>query len=362
MKQIILAHLRKYPLMQAADMVKLLYQSEFAGGHLIADTAKSLDRIEAECAVSRSLTAQEAFEDIGSGLCRLHLGAIPALGLRPKTVNGFFIASANLVKGSITRLNNKLDLLLECCQNGTLPFDAKHTEAYLREYRALGCPPVSHSAQYRAAYAPAYRVVRSAYRHYIEVFRRIDALLDEKQTVCVAIDGNSGAGKSSLAALVSDVYDCNVFHMDHFFLPAARKTDARLAEAGGNVDYERFRSEVVSGIKSRKPFEYCVYNCQSGMLSKPVRVTPKNLSIVEGGYSLHPGFGLSYDLTIFLKTGGTVQRERILNRNGAAMLTRFVSEWIPLENKYFELLRVPQQCDIVYDAQFMLDEYCQPCI
>jgi dephospho-CoA kinase len=357
MKQIMLAHLRKFPLMQAADMVKLLYQSEFAGGHLIADTAESLDRIEAECTVSRSLAIEDAFEDIGGGLCRLYLGAMPALGLRPETVNRLFVATANVANGSMLRLDGKLKMLLECCQNGTLPFDAKHTEAYLREYRALGCPPVSHSAQYRSAYAPAYRVIRAAYRHYIEVFRCIDALLDIKRTVCVAIDGNSGAGKSTLAALVAGVYDCNVFHTDHFFLPEARKTAARLAEAGGNVDSERFHGEVSAGIKSRAPFDYRVYDCQSGMLSEPVRVTPKKLSIVEGVYSLHPALDMSCDLTIFLKTGGTAQRERILQRNGKAMLARFENEWIPLENKYFEMMRIPQRCDIVYDAQFMLDEY-----
>ena len=33
MKEILLAHLKQYPQMQLQDVVKLLYQSEFGGGH-----------------------------------------------------------------------------------------------------------------------------------------------------------------------------------------------------------------------------------------------------------------------------------------------------------------------------------------
>ena len=48
----------------------------------------------------------------------------------------------------------------------------------------------------------------------------------------VAIDGNSGAGKSTLAALIADVYDCNLFHMDDFFLRPEQRTEERLKETG----------------------------------------------------------------------------------------------------------------------------------
>jgi len=41
------------------------------------------------------------------------------------------------------------------------------------------------------------------------------------------------------------------------------------------------------------------------------------------------------------------QRERILRRNGEAMLQRFVTEWIPLEKAYFEACAVRDCCQIV---------------
>lgn len=388
MKDLMLAHIHKYPDMQITDMVKLLYQSEFAGGHMIAtpptrcvagdpgtttptvhtpgapefNTAESLARLEAECVALPPIPAGDAFEDIGGGLCRIYLGAMPALSLEPRTVNRLFIATARAVKGSPTQFEKKLNLFLKCCESGELPFDTAEAEAYLRKYRAQGCPPISHSAGYHAAYAPAYRVIKKEYARFIKLFRRIDALPDSKASVSVAVDGNSGAGKSTLSGLLTEVYDCNVFHTDDFFLPAERKTAERLAQPGGNVDYERLRGEVIAGLISGGAFEYRRYDCHSGRLSAPVRATPKRLNIIEGVYSLHPALAMAYDLKVFLKTGGAIQRQRISKRSGEALLKRFADEWIPLENRYFSALRIPEMCDIILDAELMLDEFGGACI
>lgn len=351
MKELMLRHFRRYSAMQIQDMVKLLHQSEFAGGHMVADAAESLRRLEKECRSLPPGVAAEAFEDIGGGLCRLHLRELPALGVSPATVNRLFVATAATVKGSPERFAEKLGAFVSLCRSGALPLDAVEAAAYIRTYLEQGCPPVSHSDAYRAAYKPAYRVVKAAYCRYIELFRRIDALLERKAGVNVAIDGNSGAGKSTLASLISEVYDCNVFHTDDFFLPPERKTPARLSQPGGNVDYERLRDEVIAGILSGGTFGYRRYNCRTGELSAPVLVTPRRLNVVEGVYSLHPALGSIFDLKVFLKAGGDVQKRRILERSGAELLRRFEEEWIPLENRYFTELHIMESCDLVFSAQ-----------
>ena len=362
MKKVMLSHIIKYPLMQPADMVKLLFQSEFAGGHLISNPAASLARLTDECRDAAPRTAADAFEPIGCGLCRLHLGALPALGISPQTVSRLFAATANTVIGTSKRFGEKLDSFLACCRTGELPFDITEAEAYVRDYRALGCPPVSHSDTYRIAYSPAYRIVKEAHFWYTDVFRRIDALLNEKPSVTIAIDGNSGAGKSTLAALLEEVYDCNVFHTDDFFLPPERKTAGRLAEPGGNVDYERLRDEIAGGLKSGRPFEYRRYDCRTGTLGDPVPVPSKRLNVIEGVYSLHPALDLAYDLSVFLKADGEAQLVRIRVRSGDDLLKRFEHEWIPLENCYFNRFRIEQKCSIVYDCKFSLDENMAQCI
>ena len=174
---------------------------------------------------------------------------------------------------------------------------------------------------------------------------QIDALLAGKERVLVAIDGNCGAGKTTLGGILAAHYGCNLFHMDDFFLRPEQRTPGRYAEAGGNVDYERFREEVLLPLTAGKPFSYRPFNCKSLTLSEPISVVPGKLSIIEGSYSLHPFFGDPYDLKVFLSVDPKLQRQRIMERP-AFLHRRFFEEWIPMENRYFEAFRIPGKCDI----------------
>ena len=84
--------------------------------------------------------------------------------------------------------------------------------------------------------------------------KKIDELLTQKDMVIVAIDGKCTSGKTTLASKLAQIYDCNVFHMDDFFLRPEQRTPERFAEVGGNVDYERFQEEVLLPLKTGKAF------------------------------------------------------------------------------------------------------------
>lgn len=182
---------------------------------------------------------------------------------------------------------------------------------------------------------------------YPELLARIDDLLEKKHTVIVAIDGNSGSGKSSLAKELESIYDSNVFHMDHFFLRPEQRTPERMKEVGGNVDYERFKEEVLDNIRKNIEFKYQIYDCKVGRLTDYIKVSPKKLNIIEGVYSMHPSLRGEYDLKIFMSIDAELQKQRILQRSGEYMLKRFLQEWIPLENLYFSEMRIAEICDIV---------------
>ena len=175
---------------------------------------------------------------------------------------------------------------------------------------------------------------------------QIDDLLKEKEFVVIAIEGNCTAGKTTLAARLAEVYDCNIFHMDDFFLRPEQRTEERYNEIGGNVDYERFREEVLLPLKSGKDFSYRPFNCKTFTFCAPVEVTRKKLNIIEGSYSMHPFFHNPYDLRILLTVDPQLQKKRICMRP-AFLQESFFTKWIPMENRYLEHYAQTFQPDIV---------------
>lgn len=156
--QILRDHAARYPLMAPTDAVKLVYQNEFGGGHLIADPAAFFRRLRKEYAETPKDPQGLLWEDIGNGLVRVHLGVLPEKDL--EALGQAFIRSAALHKGTVEAFREKLALLRQSAREGIFSFSSEDLDAYLEEYARAGFPPVSHSSQYRAAYAPAYRIVR----------------------------------------------------------------------------------------------------------------------------------------------------------------------------------------------------------
>lgn len=182
------------------------------------------------------------------------------------------------------------------------------------------------------------------------IFEEVKKLVDKKEAVIIAIDGRCGSGKTSLAAKISEKFDCNVFHMDDFFLPFEMKTKKRLAEPGGNVHYERFEEEVLKWLLRHENVSYRQYNCSKGALGEPIYVDFKKLTIVEGSYSMHPVLRNAYDYSIFLTLDKEAQLERIRRRNGEEKLRAFLDKWIPLEEHYFSALDIQSQCNVIFDT------------
>lgn len=180
---------------------------------------------------------------------------------------------------------------------------------------------------------------------FLLLLQRIDGMLQRKTPVLVAIDGNSAAGKSTLAAQLKFIYACNVFHMDDYFLQPFQRTQERLIEPGGNVDYLRFKEEVLQPLLIGKPFSYRPYQCATQELAGEVPVEPRHLNIIEGVYALHPHLSEAYDLKVFMEIEAEEQSRRLLKRS-KEMYTRFMQEWIPMENQYFTTLQIASQCDL----------------
>ena len=161
LKAILITHAKRYPLMQPTDAVKLIYQNEFGGGHLIRDEQACLNYLRREYADLEKDPTAPLYEDIGNGIVRANLAAVKPEDL--EQLGRAFIDSAAKHKGTMDRFLNKLEVLRKLANEGVFNFDTNALNAYLSEYEAAGYPAVSHSPEYRQAYKPAYRIIRKAY-------------------------------------------------------------------------------------------------------------------------------------------------------------------------------------------------------
>ena len=220
---------------------------------------------------------------------------------------------------------------------------------FLTEYEAAGRPLLSHSEAYRAAYHPAYRVLPDWLALYLPLLARIEARLASGTLTILGIDGRCGAGKTTLAGILSNLYKCSVIHMDQFFLPRQVATPERLAQPGGNVDSERFLYELAPRLRENGPLRYRAYHCGTGEYA-PLELERTPLIVVEGTYSLHPSHAGLYDCTAFLTVPPEVQLARLAQRESSTQLARFRNEWIPLEEAYFNAFAIARGAALVFDT------------
>lgn len=160
----------------------------------------------------------------------------------------------------------------------------------------------------------------------------------------IALEGRCASGKSTIADNLSQY---TIIHMDDFFLPRIRKTPARMAEVGGNIDYEL----VLSTIEKLKDsinnhldkLEFEIFDCATqSYLTKQIII--KDKIILEGVYSSHYHFNDLIDYVIYLKVDKEVQYERISKRRMAQM---FFNEWMKYEELYFEKYNITEKADLI---------------
>lgn len=159
LSQVLLDHAKRYSLMQPVDAVKLIYQNEFGGGHLVSDVQAFWRYLKAEYAAIEKDPNMPKAIPIGNHTVRVHLNALTEAEL--EALGHRFLADAQHPKGEMAVFLQKLDILRQLTKDGIFCFTCNELEAYLEPYIASGCPMVSHSDVYRRNYHPAYRIIIS---------------------------------------------------------------------------------------------------------------------------------------------------------------------------------------------------------
>lgn len=157
LESILRTHAWRYPLMQPRDAVKLIYQNEFGGCHLIRDEQACLNYLRREYDMIVKDASMPLYEDIGNGVVRVNMAAVKEEDL--ERLGKDFIRSAANHKGNLDSFLRKLEVLNKLTAQGVFSFGSSDLDTYLVEYEKAGYPVVSHSAEFRESYRPAYRII-----------------------------------------------------------------------------------------------------------------------------------------------------------------------------------------------------------
>ena len=154
-------HGEMYPKMEPTDAVKLIYQQEFGGGHMIRNEKSCMEYLQAEYAQVPHDPRQDLYEAIGNDIIRVNLAALDRQKL--ESLGRAFLVSAREICGDHNRFLKKLEVLCKLTAENTFSFDTAALADYLKDYAAAGYPAVSHSPVYREHYRPAYRIILAKY-------------------------------------------------------------------------------------------------------------------------------------------------------------------------------------------------------
>lgn len=183
-----------------------------------------------------------------------------------------------------------------------------------------------------------------------------------KQPLLIAIDGLTGAGKTTLALELQKLDPImQLAEMDSFFLPLKKRSRFHFHKsAHEEYDYERIISQVLLPFQKRIPAFYNKYNWVTDMIeSENCEIKPDRTLILDGTTSLHPALqnAVKFDCCIWVESPAEIRHERAKKRDdkivgklgGYNEKTKdyFVKEWIPMENTYFRDYRPDKKADII---------------
>ena len=313
MNSFIKYHLNKYKEMSTQDIVKLLYQNHFGPGHFIENKNSVINYYTNELKASNINSNENLYEHIGNNFIRLNIFPYNNMFNNDNIINFFY-------ESSLFDFNNN-ELKLSFINNlKNIPNDG-----FLDSYQYAN---VHHTIKYNQLYMPHYRVINTKFLTLEMKTKQLQNYIDShKEFTIFALEGKCASGKTTIA---NNLINVSIIDVDDFFLKQDKKTPSRLNEVGGNIDYDLYL-ECIKKIKPNQTITYTIFDCMS-QTYKEKTIEIKNNVLLTGVYSYHPLVRKYIDKLCLLLVSDEDQLKILRQRT---LFDRFINEWVPLENKYY---------------------------
>lgn len=174
------------------------------------------------------------------------------------------------------------------------------------------------------------------------------------RVIVVALDGRSGAGKTSLATDVASNVDAAVVHGDDFYrdmLDVDRRALSPVQGVDRYFDHQRLRQEALEPLVRRQAARFGCFNWMEGAgLTRPVTVEARDIVVVEGVYSARPEFDDLLDLKVLVEVSDHIREHR--RRARPRTVSRedpqsWDTRWEAAERVYFDTIRPRTAFDLI---------------
>jgi uridine kinase len=169
------------------------------------------------------------------------------------------------------------------------------------------------------------------------------AAVDGRQgTRWIGVDGKGATGKTSLATRIAAVLPGSVIvHIDDFARPDLR-----------GWERDRFVHQILQPLLAGQPGRYERWDFDRNVGAEWHTVPVGVPVVVEGVSATDVRLGVPWDFTIWIEVPYETRLARILERDGPAMMDRWLTDWMPSEDAYEEEQRPQDRVDLVYRPPF----------
>jgi uridine kinase len=166
----------------------------------------------------------------------------------------------------------------------------------------------------------------------------VEAVGGREGTRWIGVDGKGATGKTTLAGHIAAALPGSVVvHIDHFARPDVR---------GWELD--RFVRQVLEPLLAGQQGRYQRWDFERNVGAE-WRTVPVGVPvIVEGVSATDERLGVPWDFTIWVEVPYELRLARALERDGLAMMERWLSDWMPSEDAYEQAQRPQERVDLVY--------------
>jgi uridine kinase len=181
--------------------------------------------------------------------------------------------------------------------------------------------------------------------------------------ILIALDGGSGAGKSTIASVIAQELDAALIPLDDFF--SANIADSQWDEFTVEeklervFDWNRLRQQAIEPLLNGMPARWYAFDFQSGlradgtygMETTPKERMPAQIILIDGAYSSSPQLADLVDVAVLVDVPMEERYARLASREDPDFLKTWHRRWDEVEAYYFEHVRPTSSFDIVVELK-----------